>query len=551
MSTISTIAVSQPPILPFLNNAGQPNAGGHLLTQVGGVNYPTYQDPLGQTPLPNPIPLNSRGEVSNSSGVSCQLFLASGVTYTFTLFDSQGNQIWTANNVQAISTVATGNMVDARWVAGSSYTNPSGSTPGTFIPGTTTTFTLPAAPISLANVWAFFDALYQADDQISSLADTTLVFAEPVPVGTEEVSIKLGTTYSIAEVLPASVFNALNAGAVNQASTTEFFVSSGALVQRFNDRVFSGGATVNDGASPNVVQDWLTQFQTQTGALGFGVVEYSQTAALTNQNTNALIGLTVASQTLNANQVRDFWGIGGYALNNSGSYKTNAWGLYGEAHQLTSTAGACYGAEVDVRTAIQLNAIDPYTPNTQQTVGLQVASGAGFTSAQFDNSAGINIQNNGAKFNIGINIGADAITNDTGSRGSGIAMAMAYGHALQWYGGPGITTSRIECFGVTEANSMLFQFEEGYVHFLNSNGQSAFLIEGNPTAVNYLQVEGSNAGSALPINAEGQDADIDISLIPKGTGSLMYGNYTAGSISATGYIFFKTQDGTVRRLLVG
>ena len=93
------VALSQAPVLPFLNNAGQPNAGGSLLTQVGGVNYPTYQDPAGNTALPNPIPLNSRGEISNASGTTCQLYLASGEAYTFTLFDANGNQLWTAENV--------------------------------------------------------------------------------------------------------------------------------------------------------------------------------------------------------------------------------------------------------------------------------------------------------------------------------------------------------------------------------------------------------------------------------------------------------------------
>lgn len=86
-------------VLQFLNNAGQPNVGGSLLTQVGGVNYPTYQDAAGDTPLPNPIPLNSRGEISNSSGISSQLFLALGVTYTFTLYDANGNLIWVQENI--------------------------------------------------------------------------------------------------------------------------------------------------------------------------------------------------------------------------------------------------------------------------------------------------------------------------------------------------------------------------------------------------------------------------------------------------------------------
>jgi hypothetical protein len=80
------------------------NVGGRILTQVGGANYPTYQDPAGDTPFPNPIPLNSRGEISNSSGVSSQLFLVSGVTYTFTLYDTHGHVIWTADNITSSPT---------------------------------------------------------------------------------------------------------------------------------------------------------------------------------------------------------------------------------------------------------------------------------------------------------------------------------------------------------------------------------------------------------------------------------------------------------------
>jgi len=98
------VSLSPDPILQFLNNQGQPNAGGTVLTQVGGVNYPTYQDSAGTIALPNPIPLNSRGEISNAAGVSCQLFLVTGVTYVFTLYDPLGNQI---NQATYVATVAT------------------------------------------------------------------------------------------------------------------------------------------------------------------------------------------------------------------------------------------------------------------------------------------------------------------------------------------------------------------------------------------------------------------------------------------------------------
>ena len=90
-------------VLQFFGNNGLPLVGGSLLTQVGGVNAATYQDAAGTTALPNPIPLNSRGEVSNASGVSCELFLTQGSTYTFTLYDASGNQIGVYPNINGIS----------------------------------------------------------------------------------------------------------------------------------------------------------------------------------------------------------------------------------------------------------------------------------------------------------------------------------------------------------------------------------------------------------------------------------------------------------------
>ena len=89
----ASVSLVVPPILQFFSNTGLPNVGGTLLTQIGGVNAATYQDSAGTIPLPNPIPLNSRGEVSNAAGASCQLFLVQGHTYVFTLYDALGNQI--------------------------------------------------------------------------------------------------------------------------------------------------------------------------------------------------------------------------------------------------------------------------------------------------------------------------------------------------------------------------------------------------------------------------------------------------------------------------
>jgi hypothetical protein len=101
-----SVNLAAPAIPQFFNNAGQLNVGGSILTQVGGVNAATYQDSAGATPLPNPIPLNSRGEISDAAGNSRQLFLTSGSIYTFTLYDANGNQLDSMTYMVGIATSA-------------------------------------------------------------------------------------------------------------------------------------------------------------------------------------------------------------------------------------------------------------------------------------------------------------------------------------------------------------------------------------------------------------------------------------------------------------
>lgn len=254
----TSVAQSPTPILQFLSNAGLMNVGGSLLTQVGGVNYPTWQDAAGLTPLPNPIPLNSRGEISNTSGVSSELFLATGVTYTFTLYDALSNLIWVAPNVTAQGFAAVGTMTDeGPFTAGPTFTGSitgtaltvsgvtgtiavgqtlygSGITAGTtilsgsgtawvvsasqtvgsesmgaasatqFAPGFSTSLTLLGFYGSSSNLWVAFDAGEQGSDTLS-LSGYVLTFNAPIPVGIQKVYVKGGTTFSIGTPATGSV----------------------------------------------------------------------------------------------------------------------------------------------------------------------------------------------------------------------------------------------------------------------------------------------------------------------------------------------------------
>ena len=71
------------------------------------------------------------------------------------------------------------------------------------------------------------------------------------------------------------------------------------------------------------------------------------------------------------------------------------------------------------------------------------------------------------------------------------------------------------------------------------------------TVVNFLGAQGATTGNAPFISANGTDNNIDLYLIPKGTGLVKFGTYTAGAPTATGYISIKAADGTTYKMLVG
>jgi hypothetical protein len=108
---MTTGVLAPNPILQFFDNAGNPMVGGTLLLQVGGVNTAGYSDVGLTTQLPNPITLNSRGEVATAAGASSQLFLSPATTYSMTLSDANGNQIWQATTVTG--PLASGNAVES------------------------------------------------------------------------------------------------------------------------------------------------------------------------------------------------------------------------------------------------------------------------------------------------------------------------------------------------------------------------------------------------------------------------------------------------------
>jgi hypothetical protein len=208
----------------FIDQNGLPLASGTVGFYFPGTlnPKPTFQDAAGTITNTNPVLLDSRGQA---------LIWGSGV-YRQIVKDASGVTIWD-QITEDPNAGLTGDMTNARWIAGASYTDPVGSTPGTFVPGTTTTFNLPVAPGSINNIWPFFDAGFQMDDQIASLTGTALVFASPVPNGIQQVEVKIGTTVAIGIPPTGSVTDATVAttAAIN-ASKLSFLQNGAGAVRR-------------------------------------------------------------------------------------------------------------------------------------------------------------------------------------------------------------------------------------------------------------------------------------------------------------------------------
>jgi len=90
-------------------------------------------------------------------------------------------------------------------------------------------------------------------------------------------------------------------------------------------------------------------------------------------------------------------------------------------------------------------------------------------------------------------------------------------------------------------------------YFSNSAGTIGLFDSGGASSgiVNYVVIRGSATGAAVKLLAAGSDADIDFSVVPKGSAYFQFGEYTAGVVVQAGYITIKDSGGTLRRLLVG
>jgi hypothetical protein len=513
----------------FTGPNGTPLSGGSVYFYIPGTTTPknTWQDPAQTILNTNPVVLNANGQA---------IIWGSG-QYRQQVYDANNNLIWDQVTEDTSGGIL-GNMVDNRYVSGTGFT-----------PGTTTQLTLASGPGSIANTWVYFDGVYQAPDTYS-VSGMTVTFNAAIPVGTQEVNIKVGSTVSIgvpangsvtaSALAPNAAAANLSNSAINQVSSNQIYVGSGALIQRLNDRLFVGAATVNDGAYPTSSPDWLSQLQAGTFGVNGGSVPFAQFASLTNSSPFAGSGVTSGAQTKYfTSATSSAIGIQSFGYANNGTYAAVAWAYYGECHRLSAADGSAYGIEISVVNRGGAPVIQtPYAGPIGLSTGIQIDSGNSFSATQEPglspaSSAMTIVQNtsdNSAPFLKGIIFSENSI-----QLNSGIAESISFfqGCSIQWYGPGGNQTSAIYCQGTTLAASTHQVFLDNSVQFLNSNaGQTIFSVSSNPGVANSINIAPAASGASPLIEAQGSDTNIGIAFQMKGSASPAFVN-TALATSAT------------------
>jgi len=300
-------------------------------------------------------------------------------------------------------------------------------------------------------------------------------------------------------------------GAITQTATGQFSESAGAIVDRLNDRVFVGAATVNDGNVPSTTKDYCESIIPDSTTL-------SQFASL---STIGGIGALGASQSINnaTNNSEGTIGVSGLAFNNATTLIQYVYGGYFEArHEAGVTNGSISeGLEVDITNqsgvTTTLQPYQVYQPNA--TYGFILASGGG-ASGLSDASCALVIGNNGAAFKCGILFDYNSITGATGTSGAGVAIGMGCGHVIQWYSPNGEIAGQISSTTTaTTTTPISMQFGNAGLQFYNSALQGLFGIDPvTPTA-------GQTAITLLVYNNAGVNA-VPVTLGATGSGGTGY-----------------------------
>jgi hypothetical protein len=350
-------------------------------------------------------------------------------------------------------------------------------------------------------------------------------------------------------------------------------------VHRFNGRVFMGDAAHEmaggwvAGGGTTDDRGTAAWYAKDTPIFG-GYTARDATAVIANGKGTIALALSArSSQQWNASwQAPIGLAVMMYNDGNAAGADSSAWGIIVEGRQ-TRAGRRTFAMEVALG---NLSGVavrpTPYNVSANPTnggvIGIWMAGGgdASVSSpATAPNAAAMvvlkGISNTGlaSGWESGIVFGPDALTGTDGTAGSGTfadAVSMCRNQTIAWHE----PSTDAKAFSITSRYTTATDATrlEGYA----SGGIMGLRLSRQSTGQTLLDLRNvsTNTGTtavlqaetaAVRLTGEGSASDIDVFLVPKGSGNVRFGTRTASSdVPVTGYIEIKDAAGTVRRLAV-
>jgi hypothetical protein len=480
-------------------------------------------------------------------------------------FDATGN----LTTLPLPASVGAGDLKNEEWTDGTDFTA-----------GTSNSVTLSRAYGTKANLGAVvMQGVGQAPSSYS-LNGLTLTFDAIIPLGVKKIWCTGGTTLSTeippagsvatdalidesvtgAKLAPGAAAENLSDSAITQESTGHFWTSDGARIHRFNDRLFTGTATLNDGKSTQLAGDWTFSQYAVAGVGAFAYLEHWATMAVGSPNGQPTF-VAASRSSDGGGPGNGAIGISSVVVNdNASGAGSDTWNYYGTTVRDSAATGqSTIGMELDVTNMGSGVPIFPgrmfqhgLTANLWIAAGGELPSQVGNTYAFNDVSCAMGIFSNApsgienCQFEKGIVFGVGGVSSE-------VAVALPENYSISWFNDStsGLTSSVFSSATLTDVpHIQKLQFSDFGTLFTDGQASTQFrVLNGVSNAVNYLGVQAASASQVPALMALGTDTNVDLKLVPHGAGKIWLGAFTAGTPSATGYIEVKAADGTVVQLL--
>jgi hypothetical protein len=355
------------------------------------------------------------------------------------------------------------------------------------------------------------------------------------------------------------------AGGVQATANALMFLAGSSLASGGTGYTVGDVLTAVGGTFSSVIT--LTVSTVSSGVITAASVTTSGNYSALPANPVSFTGGTGAGATFNIT-----WGVINFTITNAGSgyveqptvtfsggggsgaaaYTTVGGGVVIRSLGLTGVSAFDFNGSASAsNNAPILRLRDVNTSSSSTTGFIQIQNAAGYTQivAQGPATTHLNIASNG---DGRINFNTRSTSEVTQMRVSDTASAVNY---VQVTGAATGGSPQISAQGSDATASLIFvskgNLDQRFATNSNATNVQFRVAHTAGTIVNYTTATGNIAGASPSFAVAGTDADIDLTLTPKGAGAVRFGTLTVNADAPiTGYITIKDSGGTLRKLAV-